>query len=435
MTSMSALMGNYNNRDEFWFINYDGEVTSLTREEAQILHPNTDFSDDSLFWFRFYGTFFYDNSGFYSFVNVNEFITLEELMEHNPRYNVGRGNIFHIPALIYGGVHAFLDGGNGRFLNPEEHILRNGRFLDTNARMMRWLINEQVVDAIANPHDISYILRLLSTFVYYRENHHEDYVVTSYFDRNEGMAQWLDWVSALLVAYRPYIENDEDLHDVFVYMARNHREDTWLTHNFGAVLQSYMVGALTAVLLDRHMDRFEWQIKFEREIISPLQILLEHFEDYELPPFSHVFTQNEIDEILRLKTLRLDDVVIYLDDFLHLIFEQFPNEQFEIYEIEKYLSGEDFEELGEEWHNYLGMISINREIAENIVSHIISRPVNFSFVEGQRWTFGDLGEDDREGPITFVDAYNIIDYLANLNDSDTLDLITIIRDVLRKFER
>lgn len=50
LINVHVLAGSNNNRNLLWFIEPDGNITELTREEAEYLRPYMDFSDDAWFW-------------------------------------------------------------------------------------------------------------------------------------------------------------------------------------------------------------------------------------------------------------------------------------------------------------------------------------------------------------------------------------------------
>jgi len=400
-TNMSALIGNLNNKDQFWFISPDGAVRELTREEASAERPYKDFSDDSLFWDEMYGEFFEEGSGFYSYIDMSD-----GALAMPP----GRGDIEHTSLLLHGAAHSITFVVE--FDNPFRGMVRYERFFDTEARLMRDLINTQLLDALANPDDINYILKLLSTFVHYKEHHPEDYLLTKEFDVIEGLSNWFDITGSLFAAYPDQIQTDKDLHAAISYLARYHREGTWLTEYFGAVTEAYMLGALAGFLLDMHIDRFEWQGRLYEVATNPLQMLLEHFENENLPAFNHVFSQQERDTIERRFNERTARSSITLGDFLALLKETLTEYTFAPADFEELFIEDDemqmiVEALG--WDKYHVNILVTREVAENVVGHVLGVDVSFDFV---------VGNQIPNAPASWVpsllwaDAFAIMEYLG-----------------------
>ncbi|MCL2839703.1 MAG: copper amine oxidase N-terminal domain-containing protein [Defluviitaleaceae bacterium] len=408
MVNMSAVIGNYNNREQFWFIYPDGTFRELTRQEISTQRPYHDFDDGSAFWFQEYGTFFEDNTGFYSFINMSEGSAETDI--NRRREQIGRGNVEHMSMLLHGAGHAHIEGATFEYTSPIP--TRADRPLDTEARLMRALIIEQLLDALASPDDISYVLKVLSSFRHYQKYHNEDYLVTRHFDTAEGITQWFDVAGTLFAAYPEQIKTDEDLHAAFSFIARYHREGTWWTQSVGAVREAYIIGSLAGFLLDRYIDRFDWQIRFTQEITNPLQLLLDHFEESDLPEFNHVFTQEQKDAVDAMVKSNFGNVAIVLGDFVTLLQSVLPEYDFAVDDFEAFISAETWMMIEAGWILSIHDAMLNKESAEGIVRQILGRDIVFDFVQGHQWD-ASLGSAPKDWTpvLVFRDAFAIVEYL------------------------
>jgi len=411
MVDLHAFVGNANNRDQFWMIYPDGTLVEMNLEEASAARPYKDFSEDSSFWHFSYADFFEDGlKGMYSVLDFTEGSPSLSLFQRE--LQIGTGPLHTTSLLFHTGFHQLtqhhLFARSG--VSPE---IRAENMLDTHARALRRRINIQLLDAIANPGDESYILELLSTFVYYRENFPSDYIITSASDNVEGTTHWYDKVASMFAVYADQIQTDQDLDDAFRYLATYHREGTWLAGRFGAVTESYVIGSLALVVADRYIERFEWQQLFEvREEIHPLLILLEHFEDREIPAFSHVFTEQELQYVYDSRGFNFvvwSDFFILLnqalgmdltpDDFADLVDVMDATNQLNI------ANQEDEELMAQLAAAYIDM-NMTAGQAEEILSRVLSQEISLDFLDDERYVFF--------GFITYDGAFAIMESLEKM---------------------
>jgi len=159
------------------------------------------------------------------------------------------------------------------------------------ARTARYLMQRQLLDAIAQPDDPALILDALATYEFWKESFPEDYQSSRYFDRIEGTAYYFELLTGLYTSYPDQVKNEEDLQQAMALLAT--RDDVYTDH--GVVSEGYYVGAYAAILLDR------LGVDWKQELVdsgdtSPIELLSQHFEDQALPA-PRSMTQQDIDEV------------------------------------------------------------------------------------------------------------------------------------------
>jgi len=159
------------------------------------------------------------------------------------------------------------------------------------ARTARYILQEQLLDAIAQPDKPTLILDALATYEFWKENYPEDYQSSRYFDRIEGTAYYFELLTGLYISYPDQVKNEEDLQNAMALLAT--RDDLYTDH--GVVGESYHVGAYAAILLDR------LELDWKQDLInsgdtSPMELLYQHFEGQTLPA-PREMTQQNIDEV------------------------------------------------------------------------------------------------------------------------------------------
>ena len=410
MADLHIFVGNYNNRNQFWFIHPNGNVTEMTFEEASYARPYKDFSYDSSFWDFSYGDFFEDGlAGMYTVLNLSE--EQPHLNHFQRSMEIGTGPIHSTSVQLHVGFHMLLQH-NLFFQRPLSTDIRSENFLDTEARALRRLINIQLLDAIANPDDISDILEALSSFIYYRSNFEDDYIITRSSDNTEGTTHWYDKVASLFSVYSDQIQTDQDLHDAFRYLATYHRDGTWLTGRFGAITESYVIGSLALVLADRYIERFEWQELFETREIHPLLILLEHFENYDIPPFDRAFTEGELQYVYVQRGINF----IVWSDFFTLMNQTLdvdlsPEDFSDLVDVMDgsvalNIENQDDDELMAQMAVAFISMNITPEQAEEILSRVLSTEISLDFLDDEQYVYF--------GFITYDGAFAIMEFLERL---------------------
>lgn len=163
------MIGNYNNREQFWLISPEGDVLSLERHQAQE-KASSDINFD-------------DNS-------------IDDIERFQIRY-LGRGNTQTLNSILHSGFHLTTQLDSFNIENPLGLEYRYDRASYTSERLIRNLIQRYLVKALTNVDNIDYVLSVLSAFEYYKTNFGYEFAIASYFDRIEGSAQWFDWVASM----------------------------------------------------------------------------------------------------------------------------------------------------------------------------------------------------------------------------------------------
>jgi len=368
IVDLPMILGNHDDREQFWFIYPDGTIRDMTSEEA-LAHgfPET-------VWYTNF-SFFEDMTGLYVAINFDWLMEDDVMLQGDG----GRGPLYLFYFLIHEAFHA-LQQPTWVHVDEIPNLSKRMGYFDLEARAMRDLLRIQLLDALANPNDTDYILNALSTFVFYRENHYDDYLLTWYWDSQEGAPYWFDLVASLHVVYGEQIQTDEDLHAAISYIAKYHRATTaWGgdARFHGAVSESYIIGALALSIIDRYQDRQMWQSRFAvEETIHPMQMLLEHFYEYELPEPT-MPTEEHLNAVYESIYSRIQNLMIPMEDFVYLLQRELP---------EQVLSSEDFEQP------FFGFFTVSD--AEGILTQVVGEPVSLDFVDGMELPFPVDGLED-----------------------------------------
>jgi len=195
-------------------------------------------------------------------------------------------------------------------------------------------------------------------------------------------------------------------------LATYHREGTWLTGRFGAVTESYVIGSLALVLADRYIERFVWQEMFETREIHPLLILLEHFEDYDIPAFSHVFTEEELQYVYAQRGFNF----VAWSDFFTLLNQTLdmnlsPADFSDLVDVMDgntaiNIENQEDEELMAQFAAAFINMNMTPEQAEEILSRIMSEEILLGFLEE--------GEHVFYGFITYSGAFAVMEFLEGM---------------------
>lgn len=398
LTNKDFIWGHYDYRDRFWYVNADGTIRKEMNAEEATAYGFDEMLFDMPFGISDDGNILFGVMGTPDSSDPERFDT-----------QYGRAPHIEFNILIHELFHEF---EQSRWFDefasdqPGADMSSNQRRYDLEARALRQLLTQQLIEAIIHDDDISYLLTALSTFNYYRENHPEDYAGTWLYERDEGTATWIDVVSGLVATFGDQIENvDEDIRAATRHLAINSERTRWSGQDHGAIAESYTVGFWALQLLDTHVPRSEWQSRFYEEATHPMALLLEAIEAiHDIPEFDEANLPSE--ETLDQINIRINEVDggvgLSQDEFIGLLRRYFPQ-----YEIDDLSIESDF----------FGLLTQTE--AETIVSLITGQSFSFDFIEGN-FTIGDLGTELSEmfgldpettNWLTWEDGQMIIAYL------------------------
>ena len=252
--------------NRFWLVSAAGAVTELTGEAAAqmgVLRRET--PDD----FSFY------EDGMY--ISVSDQSVKDQFGWDKPHVGAYDAVLW----LTHEGFHKWEQGDKWAYPDAED-ISNTGReefFLDIAARTKRHLLQTQLLKAVAEPGDNGLVLDALSTFLDYKTQNAGDYENALYYDRIEGTALYFEMVSSLYIFYPDQINGGADIERAFAYLAREYEENYI---RIGVISESYYVGMLACVLLDRADEN--WKERVMREpAVTPLELLFSHYKDTPLP--------------------------------------------------------------------------------------------------------------------------------------------------------
>lgn len=364
LTNKDFIWGHYDYRDRFWYVNADGTIRKeMNAEEA------TAYGFDEMFFDTGFGISD-DGNILFGVMGVPE---LSDREKFDREYGREPHLVFNI--LIHEIFHALEQSRWFWDFSPDQPGLgfdRSQQLHDLEARALRKLLTQQLIEATINDDDISYLLTALSTFNYYRENYPTDYAATWLYDRDEGTAVWMDVVSGLVAKFGDQIHNvDEDIHAAIRHLAINNERTKWSGDGFrdyGAITESYAVGFWTVHLLDKHVPRSEWQSRFYEEGTHPMALLLEAIEAmHDIPEFDEANFPSE--ETLAQINERINEenrgLPLSTNELKGLFRRYFPEYKFDDSSIEP----TDFHSM------------VTQTQAEEIASLMTGQSFNFDFIK------------------------------------------------------
>ncbi|MCL2680751.1 MAG: hypothetical protein FWF11_04715 [Coriobacteriia bacterium] len=262
-------------KNDFWLIEPDGTIKSLSKDE--VLERGAQRTP----YFNGFSQF---DGGMYVAVAEND-ITNYLLFEEYPHLGTYDPFItfvhegFHVQQEDWAEMDEVPNRGRGEFLE------------DTAARAKRNLLLRQVLKAVSEPNNTQPMFDALATYEDYKAQFPDDYKASIYTDRIEGTAYYYELISCLYSAYPAQIKDESDLESALSLLAT--REDVYV--DYGLVVEGYMIGGFTCVLLDRYVDGWQAKLMDDPEM-TPLEMLYQHFDEEALPAAVQL-TQAEIDAL------------------------------------------------------------------------------------------------------------------------------------------
>lgn len=358
-----VLMGSNDNRELLWFIEPDGTILPLTLEQASAKRPYMDFSDEGWFWENTYVRTFQDELvGMYHLIEFQEivfrtghqFTPLENMLFH-----IGEGPIDFLPILIHSGFHAYTQRDLFHYDNNFGSY-RYQRAAHLEERLIRRLLHRQIVDALANPDDDTYVHQVLSTFSHYQ-------------------GTWLG--------------------------------ETALDIYQGMDMEAYAIGSIATALLDRHMERHTWQALFHEHETTALHILLTLFEDVELPVFEYVFSEVEVAHVRELNASQ----PLSMKSFLALLTATLDLPAFETEVILSSLCEDLREQVQEAWADIEAANEAVTPLSPLLVAQMhtgMTLPLTQTILAQATGQIPALDFLPAEGYLTIGHGWAVMDYLA-----------------------
>ncbi|MCL1936736.1 MAG: hypothetical protein FWF57_10240 [Defluviitaleaceae bacterium] len=301
--------------DQLWLINTEGSISEITLEYA--LELGLDEESMIFDWHLFEK----DRRGHFNRLNVEN---LNYGDFSNPRFaplspfKMTVHEAFHAveQSKWANAMDAVQDPETFEILVSEEEfaeqLLRlnaeREEFLEeTDARVARRLLIRDLRLAVVNRDNEDYTLTALATYRDFRENFPRQHLISTEHDRAEGTATYFDFVAILHTLFLDEVQTREGLDEAFAYFMNLIEYESLVT--VGLILESYHVGYLSAMLLNRYVENDIWQQMIMDDYnVTPLSLLYDHFSGTSLPDPS-VATQEFIDETLDLIERRRAELV------------------------------------------------------------------------------------------------------------------------------
>ncbi|MDR2168350.1 MAG: copper amine oxidase N-terminal domain-containing protein [Clostridiales bacterium] len=197
---------------------------------------------------------------------------------------------------IYRMVHVGTYEGIANFTHYVMHILEQPNWVisseiyehnsdrleyleETEARAVRWLMQRQMLLALANPGDERLLLDVAATIGRWLSEFPQDALNALAMDRIEGTAEYFEMVASLAAAYPGQIYSRADVDRAMSELAHWHFENATV---FGVVSESYMIGAYAGMLLTRIAPG--WQNALINDgRATAITLFYEHFSGIALP--------------------------------------------------------------------------------------------------------------------------------------------------------
>jgi hypothetical protein len=287
---MSFVMDDRDN-NQLWHVKPDGTANKITEEEAIELGVHrlpAGVPADGYF------NFFFKGGSTLADLEVSDepfpeggmyFTVDEEALNNENRWgnypHTGRFDMFSM--VVHESFHmdqASKQNPNWKHSSTEGEMRDKHHYLEnTDARLKRHQLLVQLMESVRQSGDTQLVLDVLATFEDYKKLFPKDYENSSFWDRTEGTAQYIEIVSNLYIYYSDQIKNMDDLYRAFAQLGT---EKEVYAKSSGLVEEAYDIGAFTGILLD--LLGMEWKEQLMNDPdSSPLDILSQHFRDVELP--------------------------------------------------------------------------------------------------------------------------------------------------------
>jgi len=264
------------NTSKFWRIHPDGAMESISQKEALTY----DFQRN-----RYFNGFDFFEGGAYIAVSKED---LNNHLIHQQYLHLGT----YDPFITF--VHEEFHGNEQRSWASLKDVpnLEREEYIDNlPARAKRALLQQQLLDAIAQPEQPELILNAVATYEDYKLQFPQEAELAIHTDRIEGTAYYLELIASLYSGYPDQIQNEDDLKQALSLLAT--RKDVYI--DYGLVVEGYNVGGFAGILLDRIHENWKQEL-MQDATLSPIELLSRHYQGTALPEAVQL-TQEDIDNI------------------------------------------------------------------------------------------------------------------------------------------
>ena len=172
---------------------------------------------------------------------------------------------------------------------------------NTEARIKRDLLLRQILAAVYYRGEKKAVLAALATYKDYKTRFPDDYNNSIYWERIEGTANYVEYVSSIYIYYPSQIKSKEDVDSALSQLAN---QDAFRL-TCGVVDEAHEIGAFTGILLDQL--GIDWKTQLINDpMLTPLEILSLNYKGKFLPKAKQP-TQTEIDgAVSKIKQKKAD---------------------------------------------------------------------------------------------------------------------------------
>jgi hypothetical protein len=250
--------------DKIWLISPDGSITALSKREL---------SERNISRAPYFNGFTVFDGGAYAAVSQED---LRNCLLWQQYLHLGVYDPFI--TFVHESFHVVEQASWAEADHLPNAAARDEYFDNVPARAKRALLQRQLLAAVANPEDPSFILDALATYEDYKTQFPDDYENSLYSDRIEGAAFYYELIACLYASYPEQVKDKESLNRALSLLAT--RDDIYVAS--GLVVEGYHVGGFAAVLLDRFENDWQTRLMANAEM-TPIEMLSQRFSDAVLP--------------------------------------------------------------------------------------------------------------------------------------------------------
>ena len=301
-----------------WLIEPDGAVTPISEEEAK--EKGLAARRSVPFAVGAFGDFYvYDDKGNI----ISQYFTAEKLkgiyfsVSEGAMENIDRwGNWAHVSTfdVIRFGIHeSFHTYEQSKWQEQPvaeraNYVTKDQFFEATGARIKRDLLLRQLMAAVSQMGEKRLVLDVLATYEDYKKQFPEDFSNALYWDRVEGTANYVEYLSSMYSYFPEQIKSKDDVYHALSQLAtieKYHRRPC------GVIDEAYEIGSFAGILLD--MLGIDWKNQLMNDpMLTPMEILSLNFKN-EVLPGPRQPTQAEIDEVMAKRRDRKDGIIKTLE--------------------------------------------------------------------------------------------------------------------------
>lgn len=159
---------------------------------------------------------------------------------------------------------------------------KNQHLDNTEARIIRYQLVQNLMKAVADPKDKSLVLQAITTYNEYKSKHKTDFDHAQYWDRTEGSAQYMEFMAALYTYFPDQLRTDEDIAQAIQALGKQTKGYGTSTGN---VEEAYDVGGFASLLLDRYDTSWKTKLMEDKDA-TPMSLLADYFKNDKLPDYT-----------------------------------------------------------------------------------------------------------------------------------------------------